>query len=874
MAGISQSLQLFGDFGFSGGEDVAPNPLQDNQTCINWYAEVNKENAKEILGLNACPGLVQLVAPVGGGIPKAGNLTVGSTLTQVFETAMTSPTWPTTIYGSSPQNAPVIVGVSPTIDVIDRNFAATSSGASVGDGNVYHYSATNGALSSTTLQSGAATSYKNWQQWTNNWAASWQDSSLSNHFRPYFIMATSDGNNIFSLSNVGSLGTASGFVSNTSASWPTGVFVYDFGTLLLGTSGYSSSDSITHVFPCADFAHVIVITKNGTIWKWAIINCLHGSEAVVSHGTILDQSSQLAFNTAASLPGGSNSIADNNATTGTTGTAPMGCLQSDLQILWILFYDRDSFGGGTPNLAQFMVLSINQSTLDLKIQLGQTAAYPSPQGTNAFPSTNAAHAANRAAAIWADAGTCAMLCGQSLTVWTYNTVSAPGTWPLPSSVTTLPVRGLWELPNDNTALAVIGATCYLVTLASAATPTSFATLQLTSVGTLLTTVGPVAIRDNDVGGYAVIVDGPFGYLYQISTRTFTRITDPAFLGADRVAFIDGWWIFNQPGTQTFYTNFPQYGTGFNGSYFALKDGAPDNLISVFEIKEQLWLIGDKTTEVWYDAGGQYFPFQRLVGTLMQSGCKAKHSVARFSSGGQDGLVWFGRSERGENAIIATRGFATDVISTPAFSNEVRQYPITSDAIGYVYQEDTHEFYVLTFPTADVTWCYDWQSGLLHKRLSYDPYLQQFHRHRSNCFMNFQGMRIVGDYQCGSLFQLTRNVQSDAGWPLRGIRRSPHVWDKGQRGRTFMASLQADFRPGVGNASGLGTNPQAYLRISRDGGITYGQQWPSPIGQIGQYKTRTMWRRLGFGRDNVLELEVIDPVPRDLVGVTLKAFSAA
>jgi hypothetical protein len=440
---------------------------------------------------------------------------------------------------------------------------------------------------------------------------------------------------------------------------------------------------------------------------------------------------------------------------------------------------------------------------------------------------------------------------------------------------------MWELPAnldattgntaDNTALAVIGSTCYLVT-STAATGTTWPVLSLTSVGTLKTSSGSVCIRDNNAGGYAVIVDGPNGYLYNISTQAFNQITDPNFLGADTVAFIDGWWIFNKPGTQTFYTNYPQYGTGFNGLYFALKDAAADNLVAVMENKEMLWLIGDKTTEIWYDAGGQYFPFQRIVGTIIQAGCKAKHSVSRFGSQGQEGLMWFGRSERGENVIIKTQGFLDQVVSTPAFSAEVSQYPVTDDAIAYTYQEDTHEF--LIFPTADTCWVYDGQSNLLHKRLSYDPYAKQFHRHRSNCFMNFQGMRIVGDYQNGALYQLTRNSYTDAGWPLLAKRRAPHVWDGGQRGRVFMQSLQLDFNVGVGNPSGMGTNPQCGLAISRDGGKTFGARSYAPMGAIGQYRTRTMWRRLGMGRDNVLDIEVIDPVNRDLVGATLKAFSAA
>lgn len=445
-------------------------------------------------------------------------------------------------------------------------------------------------------------------------------------------------------------------------------------------------------------------------------------------------------------------------------------------------------------------------------------------------------------------------------------------WPQPYSGPSLPVRGLWELPGGTTALAVIGNTCYLVT----ATPVagSFPTLSMEAVGTLNTSTGQVCIRDNNAGGYAVLVDGPYGYLYNLSTKAFAPITDPAFMGADTVAFIDGWWIFNKPGTQTFYTNAKPYSTSFNSLFFALKDAASDNLVAVFENKEMLWLLGSKTTEVWYDAGGQNFGFQRIVGTILQNGCRAAHSVARFGVQGQEGLIWFGRSERGENVIIRTQGFLDQVISTPAFSAEVSQYPTVDDAIGYTYQEDTHEFYVLIFPTADTCWCYDGQSGLLHKRLSYDPYAQAFHRHRSNAFMNFAGMRVVGDYQNGALYQLTRNSYTDAGWPLLAKRRSPHIWDKGQRGRVFMQSLQLDFNPGVGNSSGMGSDPQCGIAISRDGGNTFGQRWYAPIGQTGQFRNRTMWRRLGFGRDNVVDVEVIDPVSRDLVGATLKAFSSA
>jgi len=445
----------------------------------------------------------------------------------------------------------------------------------------------------------------------------------------------------------------------------------------------------------------------------------------------------------------------------------------------------------------------------------------------------------------------------------------PTPWPPPSTVTNLPGRGAWELPGGQQAIWVFGNGAFLMTVKTAASAYTPATFAMKRVGTLSTSSGPVGIRDNGAGGYVVIVDGPNGYLYNIKTQKFTQISDPAFLGADKVAFIDGWWIFNQPGTQVFYTPKSTYSIEFDASFFALADAATDKLVTLMENKEELWLICEKHTEIWYDAGGQFFGFQRLVSTMLQVGCSAPHSLTRFNDAGQDGLIWFGRSDRGENVVIRTRGFEAQVVSTPAVSDEIATYAYVADAIGYTYQEDGHEFYVLTFPSADKTWCFDGSTEMWHKRASYDPYTDSFHRHRSNCFLNFQNQRLVGDYQNGSVYQMTRNAFTDAGWPLLALRRTPHIWDGGARERVYMGSLQIEFAPGVGNQSGTGYDPQVYLKTSRDGGQTWSQMFARSLGKVGNYLNRVIWRKLAFTRDGVMEVRVIDPVKRDIVGANLK-----
>lgn len=346
---------------------------------------------------------------------------------------------------------------------------------------------------------------------------------------------------------------------------------------------------------------------------------------------------------------------------------------------------------------------------------------------------------------------------------------------------------------------------------------------------------------------------------------FGRITDPNFLGADRIAFVDGWLIFNQPGTQNFYSNAPvAYTLMFNGLFFAKNDSSSDNLITLHEQNRELWLVGERHTEVWNDAGGGQFAFARLPGVTPQIGCAAKHSIARLGSA----LVWLGKSERGENTVVTSDNYSFKPISTVAVENAISSYPLVSDAIGYTYLEAGHLFYVLTFPTADVTWVYDNTTQMWHQRGSWDVANGVFHRHRSNCFMNFQDLRLVGDYQSGQIHQMSRSIYTDAGNPLVALRRTPHVWKRETRERVFQASLQIEFAPGVGLQVGQGSDPQVMVRWSNDSGATWGNQHFVPIGKAGRYKNRAKINRVGFARDRVWEASISDPVLRDVVGATL------
>lgn len=393
-----------------------------------------------------------------------------------------------------------------------------------------------------------------------------------------------------------------------------------------------------------------------------------------------------------------------------------------------------------------------------------------------------------------------------------------------------------------------------------------------SGGVILAGTGIASV---DTVGLTITMTAPasgnsFSDTVSLNIPVFGRITDPGFLGANRLLFIEGWLLLNQPGTRTFYTTGPvPYSMLFPGAFFALKDSSTDNLITLMENNREAWLIGERTTEVWFNAGGTNFAFQRLPGVGPQIGCAAQHSISR---GGAQ-LVWLGRNEQGQNVVVCTNQYSWKRLSNHAVEHAISQYPVISDAIGYCYEEEGHLFYMLTFPTADVTWCYDFVSETWAKRLSYDPVAGVYHRHRSNCFMDFGDVRIVGDYTTGQLHQMSRQFYTDAGNPLRALRRTPHVWGKENRERLFFAQLQIEFTPGVGLQVGQGSKPQVMLRWSDDGAFSWSNEHWATIGAAGQTKNRAIWRQLGQARDRVWEAVITDPVPRDIIGATLYAETA-
>jgi hypothetical protein len=394
---------------------------------------------------------------------------------------------------------------------------------------------------------------------------------------------------------------------------------------------------------------------------------------------------------------------------------------------------------------------------------------------------------------------------------------------------------------------------------------------------------PVSMADNGLD--MVIVDGSAnGWVVNLAANTMSAISDPNFFGADAVRYLDTFFLFNKTGTPQFYWS-GSLAVTFDPLDFANKESASDLLVTIAVTRREIYLLGNQTTEVWYDAGATDIgagssQFAAVQGVFIDHGVVAKYSVATYDNG----VYWLSRNRQGQGVVLTSAGYRTERISTYAIEEALRTYTRIDDAIGWCYQISGHTFYVLTFPAADHTWCYDVGTKLWHEWGWIDTNGDE-HRHRANCFATFDRNLICGDWQTGAIYLLSNDVYTDdtataTTGPIKRVRSFPHmVVNNG--GRVFYREFVADME--TGTAPKLGPVPDNLL-VSLDWSDDRGHSYGNPVAQAiggtsptlgagGDYQTVLQWQRCGMARDRVFRLSWTVNAPTVLQGAWVTAEAA-
>lgn len=244
--------------------------------------------------------------------------------------------------------------------------------------------------------------------------------------------------------------------------------------------------------------------------------------------------------------------------------------------------------------------------------------------------------------------------------------------------------------------------------------------------------------------------------------------------------------------------------------FGVADESPDNNVSLAALHDEAYIFKERNTEVWADQGTSPFAYGPLEGVHIEFGCCAPFSPAKADND----MIWLSRNDQGQGLFIKASAYAPQVISTQALVNELQKYTTLADCIAYSRQEGQHTYYVATFPSANVTWCYDKTTSEL---VGYPIWTKlgaflngKINRHWGNAFTTWSGglapITTMTTYQAQSV-SFTNATVLDTAAGLNGLPEDFSTC-------VFSAWV---FIPDVAGSTGIifGSNPGILITIQND-----------------------------------------------------------
>lgn len=366
----------------------------------------------------------------------------------------------------------------------------------------------------------------------------------------------------------------------------------------------------------------------------------------------------------------------------------------------------------------------------------------------------------------------------------------------------------------------------------------------TSLGTIGTTSGRVAMAYN--GTQIAIVDGVLAgfYVLTIATGVLDTVTANVIGTPIDITFQDGYGILGFADGKFQLTAAYDFKT-LDAIDFATAESNPDGLSRIVADHGEIVIPGGETGEFWGNTGAQDFPYSNQRGSTLEFGLAAPWSLVKYN----DSLAGLFKNKMGQVQVMMMRGHALTPISNQELDYVINNYSAVSDATAYAYMLGGHPMYQINFPTAGKSHLYDASTGLwtqLESGLSGN-------RHRGEILVDYLNKPRVSDYENGNVYTIEADTYSDNGTAIPRQLITKHL------DRVSISRLQVEFEPGVGLATGQGSDPQVMLQISRDGGFTWGNELWRSIGKVGKYTARAIWNRLGSARDWVFKIRITDPV---------------
>jgi hypothetical protein len=347
----------------------------------------------------------------------------------------------------------------------------------------------------------------------------------------------------------------------------------------------------------------------------------------------------------------------------------------------------------------------------------------------------------------------------------------------------------------------------------------------------------------------IVVPGLSGfnaYVYNATTDTLVQVSDVDYINSSSVWWKDGYYNFSTTAGDKIFTSALNDPLTFDALDFGAAELFPDDITVVNGTFDEMYIFGEETTELFQNVGGSGWPWQRIPGASFEKGCHGKYTPIVWDNG----MYFVGGGKNEKTSIYLSKNSSDPIrISTDAIDNEIQKF--TMDEIGesfsFTYSVEGNSFVGFTFRsinTTDRTFVYNVTASNFSGR---NVWLEQQSgisdaSWRINSINFVYDKLLVSDFGDGRIGYLCPNCYTEySSTILRSKVTGPF---NSENKSLIIHKAELILNSGEGLISGQGSDPQIMMDYSNDGARTWSNEFWRPIGKIGEYGRRSVWRRLG------------------------------
>lgn len=423
-------------------------------------------------------------------------------------------------------------------------------------------------------------------------------------------------------------------------------------------------------------------------------------------------------------------------------------------------------------------------------------------------------------------------------------------------------------------------------------------LNRLNIGTLQSYSGDVFISENNAG-QILFSDGPASpgsptpHLYIYDTALAPNFQTSGITPGFTIDFYPGYITFQNG---RFVSPSAQIAQPLNNFQWRLSDPnngrswpndsqhvgqlqtKPDKTVATIRFPGRgnlLLVFGATVAEQWQDAGAQLFPYQRSQSNNIDYGCLNPATIAES----ENIVVWVSANEKSGPVISYTNGGEIKHISTDGINYKLANLANPTNCYGFIFKQDGHLIYVATWPTDNLSYCYDFNTdkfftltdenmnAFIAKRVSFFNNQYYFVSLRDGNLYQLNSSFYTYDYGNDNVFEIPRiRICNSIALPDQSRFIAGYAGFTIEQGQFDYPDRDTRFILGTEDTNEISTQnhnvligggqdftsrvPTIDMSLSKDGGYNFGSVASIIMKPLGRRANKIMWWRLGASNDLV------------------------